>query len=62
MFHQEPLGPSDARLVTPLSLSNSMLSETPGGWDYTRLYRIAHIACAQHDRIGNLQNLHDSRG
>jgi len=31
MFRQGPLGPSDARLVTSLSLSNSMLSETPGG-------------------------------
>jgi hypothetical protein len=31
MFHQEPLGFSDARLVTSLSLSSSMLSETPGG-------------------------------
>ena len=30
-FHQEPLGAfSDARLVTPSSLSCSMLSETPG--------------------------------
>jgi len=31
MFHQGPLGSSDARLVTSLSLSSSMLSETPGG-------------------------------
>jgi hypothetical protein len=31
MFHQEPWAPSDACLVTSLSLSNSMLSETPGG-------------------------------
>ena len=31
MFRQGPLGPSDARLVTSLSLSSSMLSETPGG-------------------------------
>ena len=30
MFHQEPSGLSDARLVTSLSLSSSMLSETPG--------------------------------
>jgi hypothetical protein len=30
------LGLSDARLVTSMSLSNSMLSETPGGWPETR--------------------------
>ncbi len=30
MFHQEPLCFSDARLVTSLSISSSMLSATPG--------------------------------
>ena len=56
MLRQEPLRFSDACLVTSMSLSNSILSETPGGWNGTRLYRTTHIACAHRDRIGTLQN------
>ena len=56
------LGISDARLVTPTPLSNSMLSETPGGRVSTRLNHAARIACVLAHRIGTHQNKSCSRG